>query len=94
MERKYIIINTNSENSDIDFYIFRGTENQMKQKMFEMAKKAAIEIECNDEEMPKSIDDIKYDEAEGYWQIMLTSYEDQYDDVFTAKEVNKIQMLG
>lgn len=90
MNREYIIINTNSENSDINFYVFCGTENQMKQKMLEIAKKAAIEDECDDEEMPESIDDIKYDEAEGYWQIMLTSY----DDVFTAKEVNKIQTLA
>lgn len=97
MEKKqWIITKTNSETPEVVFYKFVGTVNELKCKILHMAQScsAAEELlENNDEGYPDSIEYIEFDEDNQTAFIDVTSYDEEYDEVFTAKALAAIDFV-
>ena len=97
MEKKqWIITKTNSETSEVEFYKFVGTVNELKCKILHMAQScpAAEELlENNDEGYPDNIEYIEFDEDNQTAFIDVTSYDEEYDEVFTAKALAAIDFV-
>ena len=90
MHNKYIIVISNSNNADIEFYTYTGTENGMKKRVLEKAQEIAHVIEVNEEDFPETIE---YDEEDKYWQIDIFSYDREIDYIITVaieKEMESI----
>lgn len=97
MEKKqWIITKTNSETPEVEFYKFVGTVNELKCKILHMAQScsAAEELlENNDEDYPDNINYIEFDEDNQTAFIDVTSYDEEYDEVFTAKALAAIDFV-
>jgi len=90
MHNKYIIVISNSENPQVEFYTYTGTKTGMKKKVLEKAQEIAHTIEVDDGIYP---DTVEYDIKNGYWQVDITSYEQEVDYIITAmieKEMDSI----
>ena len=97
MEKKqWIITKTNSETSEVVFYKFVGTVNELKCKILHMAQScsAAKELLENDDEgYPNDIECIEFDEFNQTAFIDVMSYDEEYDEVFTAKALAAIDFV-
>lgn len=91
MKTKYIIVNTNSDNAIVNFWQFIGTENELIQKLFDLASESAIEINCDEDEVPYTTDAVIYDYMDETYQIIVSSSVMKLDEIFTAKELNLIE---
>lgn len=82
----WILTFTNSENMDVYFWRFFGTEQEVKEKLLAMAKEYSQEenlVSC-----PESLDGIEMNPDTCAW-FCNVSYED-YDYVFTAMDFRSI----
>lgn len=97
MEKKqWIITKTNSKTPEVVFYKFVGTVNELKRKILHMAQccSAAKELLENDDEgYPDDIECIEFDEFNQTVFIDVTSYDEEYDEVFTAKALAAIYFV-
>mgnify|MGYP007091034727 CR=1 FL=1 len=97
MEKKqWIITKTNSETSEVVFYKFVGTVNELKRKILHMVQScSAVEelLENNDERYPDDIEYIEFDEDNQTAFIDVTNYDEEYDEVFTAKALATIDFV-
>mgnify|MGYP006887306539 FL=1 len=97
MEKKqWIITNTNSETPEVIFYKFVGTVNELKSKILHMAQScsAAEELlENNDERYPDNVEYVEFDEDNQTVFIDVTNYDEEYDEVFTAKALAAIDFV-
>lgn len=94
MEKKqWIIIKTNSRTTEVEFYKFVGNENELKCKLLHMAQScsAAKELLESDYRYPDDIEYIELNKDNQTVSIDVTSYNDQYDEVFTAKALATIE---
>lgn len=89
--KEWIITFSNSETIAVYFYMFYGSEEEVKNKLFEMARDRAYETTSYLLECPEKADDIEENEETGCFYCTV-DYED-YDYVFTAKEVARIDYV-
>ena len=95
-KKQWIITKTNSETSEVVFYKFVGTVNELKCKILHMAQRcsAAKELLENDDEgYPDDIECIEFDEFNQTAFIDVMSYDEEYDEVFTAKALAAIDFV-
>lgn len=93
MHNKYIIVISNSENPQVEFYTYTGTETGMKKRVLEKAQEIAHTIEVDEQDFPDSTDSIEYDEKNEYWQVDIFSYKQEKDYIITVaieKEMESI----
>ena len=93
MHNKYIIIITNTEDPQVEFYTYTGTESGMKKRVLEKAQEIAHTIEVDEQDFPDSTDSIEYYEENKYWQVDIFSYEQEMDYIITVvieKEMESI----
>lgn len=97
MEKKqWIITKTNSETAKVIFYKFVGTANELKCKILQLAQgcSAAKELlENKDERYPDDIECVEFNEFYQTAFIDVTSYDEEYDEVFTAKALAAIDFV-
>ena len=91
MEKKqWIITKTNSETPEVEFYKFVGTVNELKVQSCSAAEEL---LENNDERYPDNVEYIEFDEDNQTAFIDVTNYDEEYDEVFTAKALAAIDFV-
>ena len=89
--KDWIITFSNSEDADVEFYRFNGSESEVKNKICEMAIDKSYDSMSDLLECPETADDIKENGDPGCFYCTV-GYED-YDYVFTAKEFARIDHI-
>lgn len=92
MKTNWIITVSNSYNAEIDFYKFYGSVNELKEKLLFLAQNADLVIyeDIDEEDYPKSVNEIEYDIDSKTYFIVLTNYSEEFDEVYTAKALTDI----
>ena len=93
MKTNWIIIISNSDNAEINFYKFYGSVDDLKEKLLFMAQNSdMVKFEkIYEEDYPKSVNEIEYDTDSKTYFIVLTDYSEEFDEVYTAKALTDIQ---
>ena len=87
----WIITFSNSEDTDIYFYRFYGTEEDVKKKLLKMAKERTYECAADLLRYPEDIEDIEQNTETGTLYCIVDY--DEYGYVFTAMEFTEISYL-
>ena len=90
--KDWILMFSNSEDADIYLFRFYGSEDEVKGKLYEMAKEKMQDTACDLLHYPEDADYVEKNEETGCLYCMVT-YED-YDYVFTAKEFASINFYS
>lgn len=99
---KWIIVHTNSDNGYVEFRQFCGTEIEVRQLLRSLAAESDIvtkfteeadEDEADYEDIPDMITDYGFDDDDQTYTVMVSEPDEEYDEVFTAIELDKIKFV-
>ena len=92
MKTEWIIIKSVSDNEEIELYRFYGSSDEVKEKLLFMAQNGDMfrYAEIDEEEVPKSVDDVEYDFETETYQILVSDAYGESEERYSAKEVEDI----
>ena len=99
---KWIIVHTNSDNGYVEFRQFYGTEIEVRQLLRSLAAESDIvtkfteeadEDEADYEDISDMINDYGFDDDDQTYTVMVSDPYEEYDEVFTAIELDKIKFV-
>ena len=99
---KWIIVHTNSDNGYVEFRQFCGTEIEVRQLLRSLAAESDIvtkftegadEDEADYEDISDMIDDQGFDMDSQSYTVMVSDLYEEYDEVFTAIELDNIKFV-
>lgn len=92
MKTEWIIIKSVSDDEEIELYRFYGSSDEVKEKLLFMAQNGDKfrYAEIDEEEMPKSVDDVEYDFETETYQILVQDAYGESEERYSAKRVEDI----
>lgn len=93
MNTNWIITKSYNDNTDVEFYKFFGSSNEMKKKLLLMAQNSNLVkySDEDDERYPESVNQIEFDIDTKTHFIMITDAYDETNEVYSAKALNDIE---
>lgn len=101
-KKDWIIAYTNSDNGYVEFYRFFGTEMEVQELLRTLAVKSDTvtkrtedfeEDENTYEYISDMINDYGFDDDNQTYTVMVSDPDEEYDEVFTAIELDKIKFV-
>lgn len=95
MNTNWIITKSYSDNTDVEFYKFFGSSDEMKEKLLLMVQNSDLVkySDEDDERYPESVDQIEFDVDTKTYFIVITDEYGVTDEAYSAKALNDIKDL-